>query len=199
MTGAKCSRLKCTRVASRQGLCNTHYESSAVVRGYVDAGPVLEHVQLLMDRGMGWRGLADATGLSQRWFWLIQRGGRVQAGTARRVLAVPVPPYVVAGGEVPAIGTIRRIRALAAIGWPAAVLSRRLGYCDKYLSQFGQSDTVQSRSAAKVDALYRELNTSTDPCRTCSPTRRPNCDGREVPPLRQVVDVHPEELGPGSA
>lgn len=61
---------------------------------------------------------------------------------------------------VPAIGTVRRLRALAAIGWNCAELSRRLGYTTPRGVQSlreHRSDVVLARVATRVSALYGRL------------------------------------------
>ena len=154
MTNTTCKRPKCTRQANRQGLCHQHYEREPM-RGYVDAQPTRERIQLLLDRGMGWRGIEDATGLSVG--WLKKHAGRVQARTQHRVFSIPVPRRVVAGGEVDAWPTRRRIQALAAIGWPQYVISEKCGWQPKYANYLLGRDVVLSSTAARVDAVYRSL------------------------------------------
>lgn len=150
----KCSRPNCTRTANRQQLCHAHYEY-APARGYVDAAPTRRRIELLLSRGLGWRQIHELTGLSPAWW--RQMGDRVQVRTHHKVHAVPVPDGFVAGGLVPAVGTIRRIKALAAMGWPSTQLGSRIGRNPKFLSQLLQRTQVNSATAAMVDELYREL------------------------------------------
>lgn len=159
----KCSRPKCTRLATRQGLCHQHYDR-APIRGYVDGGPTRERLRLLLDRGMGWRGIYEASGLSV--YWLLNSDCKVQARTQQRVFSIPVPKSVVAGGYVPALGTARRIQALSAIGWPQTSIGPKLGHGAQWANQLLARDEVFSSTAQKVDRLYREL------CMTPGPSER---------------------------
>lgn len=148
-----CVRLKCTRVANRQGLCHSHY-GRAPQRGYVDSAPTKRRLELLLSRGIGWARLEDA-GITPQWW--RQVGDRVQVRTEARVLAIPVPGRVIAGGEIAAVGTVRRLQALAAMGWPFDVLSPLAGHGPRYLSQLMKRDVLFSSTARKVDELYQTL------------------------------------------
>lgn len=160
MSNPICSRPNCTRIANRQRLCHSHYER-APIRGYIDSGPTKQRIQLLLSRGVGWAGIEEDTGLTPSWW--SQVGDRVQALTAQRVFSVPVPGRVVAGGDVCAVGTVRRIQALSAIGWPSTQLGAQIGHNPRYLSQLLRRTRIQSRTAEKVDALYRKLNMTVGP------------------------------------
>lgn len=150
----KCQRSKCTRTANRQGLCHAHY-GYAPLRGYVDAGPTKERIDLLLSLGVGWAGL-ESHGVSFQWWRQI--GDRVQARVEAKVLSIPIPASVVAGGCVPAIGSVRKLQALAAMGWPFSLLGPRVGHGQQYLSQILARESVWSRTAAVIDSLYRELS-----------------------------------------
>lgn len=57
-------------------------------------------------------------------------------------------------------GTRRRLQALGVMGWPANVLSERLGMARSYVAdlRFKPRDRVQRRTAEKIAALYDELS-----------------------------------------
>jgi hypothetical protein len=62
-------------------------------------------------------------------------------------------------GTVEATGTVRRLRGLAALGWPQAELAARLGMTPSSLGQLGiRRGRVSRTTAAKVTALYDELS-----------------------------------------
>jgi len=151
----KCVRPKCTRTANRQGLCHSHYRY-APSRGYVDGEPTRERIRLLLARGVGWRGIYEQTGLTVS--WLLKSTSRVQARTQEKIFSIPVPPLVVPGGYVAAVGTVRRIQALAALGWPQSTVSVRMGHNPHYANQLLRRDIVLSATAEKVERVYRELN-----------------------------------------
>lgn len=146
-------------------MCEPHYEVQPL-RGYVDGAATRAHVEVLIAAGMGWGELAEATGRTVH--WLRKNTGRVQAATEARVLAVPVPVKMVPGGQVAAHGTVRRLRALVALGWPAAMLSERLGHSHGWVSRLCVTDQayVYSRTAVAVDGVYRQL------CMTPGPSQQ---------------------------
>lgn len=150
----KCSRMKCTRTVNRQGLCHSHYDY-APLRGYVDSSPTKARIELLLSLGVGWGGL-EAQGVSMQWWRQI--GSRVQARVEAKVFAIPVPQRMVPGGCVPAVGSVRKLQALAAMGWPFALLAPRVGHGPQYFSQLLHRDQLLSRTAAMIDSLYRELH-----------------------------------------
>lgn len=59
---------------------------------------------------------------------------------------------------VDATGTRRRINALAAIGWPAHEIGRRIGVTGEAVRQYTSHEVVQQATAEKVAAVYDELS-----------------------------------------
>lgn len=62
-------------------------------------------------------------------------------------------------GYVPAIGTVRRLRALAADGWPSVELARRLGVSQQMVSYLRNpvGKTVRWDNALRVSRLFDQL------------------------------------------
>ncbi|MFD8949411.1 hypothetical protein ACFV0B_11210 [Streptomyces xanthophaeus] len=93
--------------------------------------------------------------------------------TETRVLSVePLTGSIRVGTRVPALGTIRRLRALAADGWPAAELARRCGKHTQFIVFLqGNAETAKVRMwvADYVSVLYSQLE-----------GRKPEAEG--VPP-----------------
>lgn len=160
----KCARPKCPNIAKKQGLCIKHYESPVAIRGYVDGQPVRDRIELLLSLGFGHRAIQDQTGLSVD--WLRKSTGRVQLLTHHKIMAIPLPKGFVPGGELSALGTKRRLRALAAIGWSLRYQGGHLGGTSGYATNLlTGGDVVLSSTAAKVDAMYRELSATPGPSR----------------------------------
>ena len=63
----------------------------------------------------------------------------------------------------PAAGTIRRIRALYAIGWPAAHLADELGISTSRLANLARQRTVHAGTAGRVRELYDRLSGTAGP------------------------------------
>lgn len=157
----KCSRPSCSRVANRKSLCHQHYALHPV-RGFVPAGPVRERIALLRERGIGLRRLSELTGVTEP--TLLCQYESVQARTAQKVFAVPIPDRVVGEcGWVSSVGTVRRINALVAVGYTQRRLAELLGVTDRRVSCWRRQDLVTAESAAKVDRLFRELQLTRGP------------------------------------
>lgn len=70
---------------------------------------------------------------------------------------------------IPGIGSARRLQALAALGWSFPLIAQRLG-CNKEAARHwanGGLRMIRRTTAAKIDAVYREL------CMTPPPERNP--------------------------
>ncbi|WP_396921614.1 hypothetical protein [Mycolicibacterium sp.] len=185
----KCARPKCPNTARKQGLCAKHYDSPAAIRGYVDGQPVRDRIALLVSLGVGHRTIYEETGLSVD--WLRKSTGRVQLVTHRKIMAIPLPKGFIPGGEVPSLGTKRRIRALAAIGWPLKQQGRQLGKTDCARNLLAGGEVVLSSTALKVDQLYQQLSA------TAGPSNRSRLIARSKgwpPPLAWDSIDDPDEL-----
>jgi hypothetical protein len=84
---------------------------------------------------------------------------RVRAAAAARILAVTSVMVARAAARQDATGTRRRLRALIAIGHPAAGLARRAGLSPLAVSGIvrGHTATVTPATYAAVRDLYRQL------------------------------------------
>ncbi|WP_262062636.1 hypothetical protein [Streptomyces sp. STR69] len=131
---------------------------------YVGAEPVRRHVRALMDQGMGWRRIAEASGVSKGTVNKLLYGApgrgvapcrRIRRETAEQLLAVRYSAELLAAGAlVDATGTWRRIRALVAVGWPKAHIAQALGAAAPAL-QLNELLVVAS-TARRVASLYDE-------------------------------------------
>jgi DNA-binding Xre family transcriptional regulator len=75
-------------------------------------------------------------------------------------------------------GTARRIRALAALGWPLDDLGTRLGMSGRNMTRLTTQARVHRDTAAKVAALYNELSMTPGP----SPRSRRLAKAKGWPP-----------------
>lgn len=92
---------------------------------------------------------------------IARRRGSIHRSTENRLLAVkPAPDGRGSGTHVPSLGTTRRLRALAADGWPAAELGRRTGKAKTfivYLQSLPEQSQVRMWVADYVRELYQQL------------------------------------------
>lgn len=165
-----CSR--CDRTATRRGLCHSHYETHRTRQKaygrwetlYVDAEPVRQHILTLKAHGMGYRRIADLAGVARNNVREVitgrpgrDRSAKLLRRNAEAILAVTPDPAP--GTRVDACGTVRRLRALVAIGHTQNSLCQRLGVLPGNGCQIfrGQRTWVTAATAQRVAALYGEL------------------------------------------
>lgn len=112
--GCRCPR--CTRAASRAD-AERRLDRLAGRPRSVPAEPVREHVMLLQKSGMSGCQIARAAGVSQTTVTNLALGhrGAMRRGTAQRIMTVRGVSQATSG-NVSSLGSVRRIRALYALG-----------------------------------------------------------------------------------
>lgn len=167
-----CSRRRCGYVVKCRGLCKKHYlsflqqrvDAGEWITGWVPSDVVAEHIRKLRAAGLGCVRLSELTGVSKRRIQLVGTHPWVFATTSTKLLAIPVPdiPHTVAAGgaKLPPTGTVRRLRALVAIGHTNKTLAQVGGFNDKHLWQIisGSQKIVTADVARRADALFRRLS-----------------------------------------
>jgi hypothetical protein len=199
----KCRCLPCAAA-------NSVYESQrsrlraygrGVPSGLVDAAPVRAHVEQLQAAGMGWKTVAQAAGVAESTLCHVlygrRRNGRnepparrMNPEAARKLLAVPLPTVeqLPGGVVVPAVGTQRRLQALACLGWSIGRLAAE-GSLDRQRldrAMRGQDVVVSTVRAVAVvyDRLWDQRPTAEDRFEQGGITRTINAAKRAgwVPP-----------------
>ncbi|AXH50526.1 helix-turn-helix DNA-binding domain protein [Gordonia phage Ruthy] len=172
---------QCDNPASARGLCIACYErhrrrQKAYGRWettYVDARPVRDHVTALRAAGISNLRLRELTGISHTTVQTLMTGrpargtgpsAKVSRSTADKLLSVPIPDIafqaVALRRPVPALGTTRRLQALAANGYSQRDLCRRLGWhWQGNLTELfnGRARQITAVRAREVAALFTEL------------------------------------------
>lgn len=131
-------------------------------------GPLAEQIRALLGAGVTLTGLSEATGISYAALGRIisedppayVRGSTVELvrdfSLDRLAPRALVPPH----------GTVRRLRALTALGWSAAELARRLGLTDEGVNLvLAGPSTVRHSTRTAVARLYDELSMTLPPDR----------------------------------
>ena len=150
----------CTRVANRHVKQWRLRKLQGEVM-LVDAQPMRDHVQQLLDAGMSFRGIALTAGWKSRNSLAssLERD-RVTVRTFERVMAISPESDMRRFGYVDATGSQRRLQALVAIGWTTREITRRLGgrdhgtVCD---ITSANKRSIRRATADKVKAIYDEL------------------------------------------
>lgn len=158
-------------------MCNTCYQShrnKQVAYGRwktlkVDAEPVRAHVMALKDAGVGDRAIVELSGVSRSALQMLRRGrsglnrpprAEVLSRTAEKILAIPLDVdnrrY---GVRVDATGSLRRLRALHAIGWTQTEIARRIGWTAQNLNRYfiSDPDMINRGTAVDIARLFDQL------------------------------------------
>lgn len=129
---------------------------------WVDADVVRAYIRSLTDAGMGLKRIVAAAGVSSGTFVKLVYGVqgkpqtvRVRRETAERLLAVRLE--LADGASVPSLGSVRRLRALVALGWSQAKLAERLGMSGANFGTMMRQQAVTVRKDREIRALYDEL------------------------------------------
>lgn len=134
---------------------------------WVDAEPVRLHVRHLQSCEMGLRTIAARSGVDRKRLQAVLNG-RPDRGTppqkqirpahAAAVLAVePTLENLAPATLISPLGTLRRVHALVAVGFPQRTLARQLGMLPTNFGAMLTRDHVLVRRALTVRALYEDL------------------------------------------
>lgn len=126
----------------------------------IDAGPVAEHLRTLRAAGTPWDRICEAGRLSTNSAWKLMTGRQavILASTAARIFAIT--PVQGPTAPVAALGSVRRLRALYALGHGPATIVGACGLSRPFVCRLvaGQLDRVTADTAAKIAQAYRVLS-----------------------------------------
>lgn len=167
--------------------------------GRVDAQPVRDHMQYLMDNGISVKRIAKLTGLALSTVGAIRWGRserghapypRVKQTTAAKILAIkPSLENMSPGHNTDSTGTVRRLQAIVTIGWSQARLANQLGMERSNFGTLMTGDLCTAKRALAVRDLYEKCwnqpQTGTDWHSKASATRAINLAAKAgwVPPM----------------
>lgn len=126
---------------------------------------IREHVRkVLAETGMTKRQFAEASGIHYKWTSEIMRSDSlkyVTGATARKVYSVSAGSEVTGKGVVPALGAVRRLRALAVAGWTARKVAEVAGLSEEQVCRIrlGKRDMIYRTTDAEIVRAYRQLMT----------------------------------------
>ncbi|MGP4995524.1 hypothetical protein [Glutamicibacter ardleyensis] len=146
---------------------------------YTSADQAREHVQRLQAAGMGIKHIGKAAGvpgssISRLIYGRTERNEgpakKILKTNAEKILAVRPTLHVMANAQrINGAGTVRRLRALIAIGWSGRELADRLEWQQNNLHRIINGDRglkVEVHTAKLVRALYNELWDQAPPATT---------------------------------
>lgn len=162
-TNHRCPCTPCRQANSREQSKTRLKQFYGTYDRYVDAKGVRNQLLVLLGAGVSMQQIAVATGISRQGLTRILQGETVRAlrTSAQKIFAVPADPLRAGGPDtkVPAVGAVRRLQALGAIGHTMVSLAARLGVdrvnLDRYIS--GQWRRMPRQFHAEICTLYDEL------------------------------------------
>ena len=132
-----------------------------------DAAPVTQHLRDLFAAGAGWMQTATAADCSLSTLSKLLKGNqeRIRRSLADRILAIRIEQVTHQRISVPAIGSIRRVRALMAIGHPCLLIRQTSGLDRTVVAELvnGHTTSILASTAAKIRTAYEELSNQPGP------------------------------------
>jgi lambda repressor-like predicted transcriptional regulator len=152
----KCRCADCRRAAAAYAAQRRLQQAHGRPR-LVDPEPVRAHVRSLRAAGMPLRGIERAAGLARGSLHRLLRptGQRIHRHTEARILTLV--PRVSPSAVVPALGTRRRVQALACHGWSLRLIAHRAGLDPASLTRAIHGNTVRASTAESVSTTYERL------------------------------------------
>lgn len=127
----------------------------------VPAEPARAHLQQLFEHGAGWNQLTEATGLTHATMARLRSGAyrRLHRTTAEAILAIRPGDCQSPRRSVPAVGSIRRLQALAAAGHSTTRIAQESGLHVDAIKRItrGAGDTVAASTADAISKVYGSL------------------------------------------
>lgn len=125
----------------------------------IDRDPVAEHIAVLLAAGMSQSAIARAANVSVSTISYLHLGKTRSCMREKALRILAVQPHADSVSPRPATGTIRRVRALYAIGHGQGAIARATGLSESAVSHIasGMVATVSGATAVAVQRAYREL------------------------------------------
>lgn len=169
----RCSRGKCTGKSHARGLCVGHYRAWRRLNPTVETAVVVAYVDELRNSGLGFRRIAELSGVGVATLTQLSRRRYVLADTASRIFAVPLrtpgggPHHaaLASGASVPVLGTARRLQALTAAGYTARQLATAAGTPHQTISELTgcRHPYVFVSTARRIAELFDRLQLTPPP------------------------------------
>jgi len=139
---------------------NAHREGTWTA--LVDAAPAREHVRRLQRNGMTAEAIARAAGISVHSVLDLQRAHPTKRRARRRRITPALEEKIIAvrapvSGRIDSTGTIRRVQALVARGWPVSHIARHAGLSCENASEILKRPRVYVTTAKAIADVYTAL------------------------------------------
>lgn len=171
----KCRRPTCPNAGNptHRGLCSKHHRLDRVRAGhrlgYAPIEPVIDHLLRLQRAGLSVACVSRCSGISSYAIHLIlaRKRERVRASTADAIVSVQMSDVFRSedGDNVPSVGTVRRLRALHAIGYSGMDLAAEMGFSAVTVRDLltGAKPLVRASTARRVTEVFASLEVHSRP------------------------------------
>jgi hypothetical protein len=163
----RCYRHGCRRTECRDAYRNARKRAQLRrhrgIPDQIPGNPIAEHLQTVLASGKTRLQIAAESGVSDRAIRYILAGQpEIQRAKAAALLAVQPHP---ASLRVPTTGALRRIQALACIGWPVTRTADEAGASRGYVFNIlrGQVTDIDRALDDRITAFYRAKSTQPGP------------------------------------
>lgn len=191
-----CSRLKCTRMIRRNGLCLPHWKSSIAqgLLGLTEAATTQEHIRRLHSLQWSDLGIAHRAGVATSSVQHVLGSSQVQRATERAILSVPLVLFDSYKVTLPAVGLQRRREALAWMGWPLMVIAPLAGTTAQAVCNAQKRGQVSVLMLQRFAAVYDEHQGTQGPSEVVAVRARNK--GLYPPVAWECVDIDDPDAWP---
>lgn len=160
----KCPRPECREAARAYRRLTYRKQGYGTWQPLVDAERARQHLVTLNAAGFSYKVIAEHLGKTMSSVTGIvyelapgrSRKQRIRPEFADAILALT--PELMTPGMFPAVGSIRRVRALNAIGWPTRVIADHMGTIPARIRAITGQQFVTRTTAQGIADCYRELH-----------------------------------------
>ncbi|MGW1246969.1 hypothetical protein [Streptomyces sp. NPDC002535] len=161
----KCKRPECREAARAYRRLTYRKQGYGTWQPFVEAEPARQHILALNAAGFSYKVIADHLGktlaaVTSIVYELTPGRGRkrkIRPEFAAAILALS--PESMTPGMLPAVGSVRRVRALNAIGWPTRVIAEHMGtVAPRIRSITGRQQLVTRATAQGIADCYQQLH-----------------------------------------
>lgn len=126
-------------------------------RTLIDAEPIRQHILDLMGIGLTPTRIARLAGMDHTNIVDFLHASPGQGRGRRRQTTPEIAQQILNVQPITTTGTLRRIHALVAIGWPIRQIAARAGVSTRWIVNFHDGVTVNYVTSQKIAAAYDEL------------------------------------------
>jgi hypothetical protein len=163
-TDYKCRLPECVRRYNERNTARLRAHRAGAYDQLIDVTPTRQHICRLMSVDMSADAIAKAAGVSVHSILDIlrphatrRRGKRQRISPQLAAKILAVRPDARTSGRVDATGTVRRVQALVALGWPVNHIASRAGLSAENSSYILRRPRVYASTAKAIADVYEEL------------------------------------------